>query len=301
MYLCGMMYRLVSETFHFACLLTAATILPCMCIIGPSLVMWIYVWTWEGYASFVIFCRVVERNRPFATVGQKVTIYLSALTLLVGWQEGQLSVLHPPATPDGSDITALISSSNSSALAQMWTSYVEYILICCWINCCLYRKNANSALTLIVGCQEEHPIYNEYIRWCRSITRCCLMPSRPSCCTQRWVWSTSDDRWPTLKALAQICCYCHVLSISGQWMSLVSYRTWQCWMCCCQKPNFLSPEFTKKFQREVPVPNVPKAQCRISWGKTLCKNQLDLCSHFNTIPACNRHTPTDTWRQHIPC
>jgi len=40
--------RVVSETFHFACLLTAATVLPCMCVIGPSVNTWILVGTWDG-------------------------------------------------------------------------------------------------------------------------------------------------------------------------------------------------------------------------------------------------------------
>jgi len=63
MWCCGcVLCRLMSETFHFACLLTAATVLPCMCVIGPSLVTWIYVWTWEGWVCHVIFCRVVQIN-----------------------------------------------------------------------------------------------------------------------------------------------------------------------------------------------------------------------------------------------
>ena len=72
-----LLYRLISETFHFACLLTAATVLPCMCVIGPSLVTWIYVWTWEGSVSRVIFYRIAKKNSSIHHCESKKVPYIS--------------------------------------------------------------------------------------------------------------------------------------------------------------------------------------------------------------------------------
>ena len=47
---------------------------------------------------------------------------------------------------------------------------------------------------------------------------------------------------------------------------------------------FGNPEFHKKIQ------------CLITQGKTVCQNQLDPCSHFDTVPACDRHTDTHKHR-----
>lgn len=92
---CSMMFdcRLASETFHFACLLTAATALPCMCVIGPSLGTWIYIWTWEGYVDSRHFSTVINNSRQVAnrhcaqanSAGWKMSQNLPVIGL---WGEG---------------------------------------------------------------------------------------------------------------------------------------------------------------------------------------------------------------------
>lgn len=71
--------QLLSETFHFACLLTAATVLPCMCVISPSLVTWIYVWTWEGRNA------TVEWSCFMSCVAAVVGAWLGAFLIPLDW------------------------------------------------------------------------------------------------------------------------------------------------------------------------------------------------------------------------
>ena len=73
---CWTCYRLASETFHFACLLTAATVLPCMCVISPSLVTWMHVWTWEGSVHHVVFYMLAPNARLFAVLSLKGAVYI---------------------------------------------------------------------------------------------------------------------------------------------------------------------------------------------------------------------------------
>jgi len=61
--------------------------------------------------------------------------------------------------------------------------------------------------------------------------------------------------------------------------------------------NFLSPEFRKKFQRDVPlflqIPNFLETQCRTGRKKPpRKKTQLDPSNHFNRTLTCDRLTQT---------
>lgn len=81
--------QLASETFHFACLLTAATVLPCMCIIGPSLTTWIYVWTWEGRNATIEWCCLM--SCVTAVVGAWIGAFPIPLDWDRPWQEWPVS------------------------------------------------------------------------------------------------------------------------------------------------------------------------------------------------------------------
>ena len=83
--------------------------------------------------------------------------------------------------------------------------------------------------------------------------------------------------------------------------------SWQHVASYILRGNSESPEFETKFQKEVPVPwfwsylNFLVTLYRIGKGSFHTKNQLRPFSCFETIPACNRWTDTETGRYIIPC
>jgi len=65
----------------------------------------------------------------------------------------------------------------------------------------------------------------------------------------------------------------------------------------CRPQIFQLQRLGQSFMGEVPYfskYSSPKTECNISRGKPVCKNQLDLCSRFDTIPACDRQTDRQT-------
>ena len=124
-----------------------------------------------------------------------------------------------------------------------------------------------------------------------------LSPNRPSRCIQSCtavVYRTCHERLPSASRRR------HVLLTPDRPLSMfISHSPtvgvpWR---------NFLSPELGQSSRRKYPYfwryPNFPTTQP--SRGKPARKNQLDLCSRFDTIPACDRHSTTADTRARYRC
>ena len=70
------------------------------------------------------------------------------------------------------------------------------------------------------------------------------------------------------------------------------------WSTCCgeivSKSGNLGQSLSRKYLNFRWYPNFLITQCRIGGKKPPCQKQLDLSSHFDTIPACDRQTDRRT-------
>jgi len=91
----------------------------------------------------------------------------------------------------------------------------------------------------------------------------------PSHCMQSWMLSAIIKWW------SSIGCRQHLAMVYVPWQNFQVENSGKSskgkYSCFWRNPNFF------------------KIQCRISREKPQAKNQLDLCSCLDTIPACDRH------------